>query len=42
LVRGGEKSPVVMEVEMIEPYHYPEQGPDFAVPLVAGILGRLS
>ncbi|PHS28712.1 MAG: hypothetical protein COA84_00530 [Robiginitomaculum sp.] len=41
LVREDEQSPVIMEVEMIEPYHYPEQGSDFAVPLVAGMLDRL-
>ncbi len=41
LVRDAQDRPVVMEVELIEPYHYPEQGPQFASMLVQGLLSRL-
>ncbi len=41
LVRDRQDSPVVMEVELIEPYHYPEQRPGFAERLLAGLRTRL-
>jgi hypothetical protein len=41
LVRNDADLPVVMEVELIEPYHYPEQGPGFAGRLLDGIIKRL-
>jgi len=38
LVRDAQNQPVIMEVELIEPYHYPEQGKGFAAPLLDGLL----
>jgi glutathione synthase/RimK-type ligase-like ATP-grasp enzyme len=40
LVRNTQNQPVIMEVELIEPYHYPEQGEGFATPLLDGLLAR--
>ena len=40
LVRNAQNQPVIMEVELIEPYHYPEQGEGFAAPLLDGLLAR--
>ncbi|PHS22528.1 MAG: hypothetical protein COA85_11295 [Robiginitomaculum sp.] len=41
LVRDTSNQPVIMEVELIEPYHYPEQGEGFARPLLDGLLAAL-
>ncbi len=41
LVRDADQHPVLMEVELIEPYHYVEQGPGFAQPLIDALLARL-
>jgi len=40
LVRDAQNQPVIMEVELIEPYHYPEQGEGFAALLLDGLLVR--
>ncbi len=42
LVRNVQNQPVLIEVEMIEPYHYPEQGPGFAENLITALLARMS
>jgi len=40
MVRDTHNQPVIMEVELIEPYHYPEQGPDFARRLFDALVRR--
>lgn len=41
LVRNIENQPVVIEVELIEPYHYVDQGPHFARPFLDGLVKYL-
>ena len=41
MLRGEDGRLLLMELEMIEPYLYPEQGPEFGERLAAALLGRL-
>ncbi len=42
IIRDTQNQPLIIEVELIEPYHYVEQGPGFAAPLIDGMVKRLA